>query len=197
MPALYTADFGDGHPAIQFNSTPDVNRMWCRTPFVTSGVFSMAVRLRVPNQNGKTILSVYPPFPGGTDLAFVSLYSSYTAGVNATLRFDVNDDAGTNGEAAELLTHSAWHTAIMRCDGSTLSIRIDGVNGTPVTPSGPSLTTLSTLDQSGLACEIFTDGSYNGSNSNGAIRHILVADGTTWSDGQCSTIETEFTSLWT
>lgn len=197
LPGEYTSDLGDGFPAIQFNSTPAVRRMFGPSPIITSGIFSIAMRIYVPASNGITILTCTQCFPGFDNTATILEISTGTqSGGNIPIRFNLTDDAATNVEADMDVTKDAWHTLIFRTDATRMLVRSDGVNG--VTSDTTAFTTFNEFDTSGLACLIdATDGSQNGFGTNMNVRHILVADGATWTDGECVTVETEFTNLWT
>lgn len=196
LPASYIADYGDGFPAIYFNSTPEVKRLMSFSPIITSGIFSIALRIYVPASDGSTLLTCTPTFPGFDSVpTTLEIATGTQSGGNIPIRFNLTDDDATNVEADMDVTKDAWHTLIFRTDATRMLIRSDGVNG--VTADTTAFATFETFDTSGLACLVAPDGSQNGFATNMSIRHILIADGTTWTDEQCVTIETEFTNLWT
>ena len=198
IPPLYTSDFGDGFPAIQCNSTPAARVLIGFNPLISGAIFSIALRIYIPNNNC-TFLSATQTFPGFNNAATIlNIYCNPVVGADNTINFDLTDDASNNVIVQQLATKSAWHTIIFRNDGSQMSIRVDGVNGgSPQSSTG--FTTFDEFDTTGFAMVVdATDGSYTGSSpSNFNTRHILVADGTAWSDPQCATIETELLALWT
>lgn len=198
----YVPEYDNGLPAIEFQ-TGNARSMWSRTPLVRSpnGEFSMALRIHSPPNGGRTIFSVWAEFPEAPDAnCQIELTWTYTSGPTGTYRLNWTDDDGDNVEATVDATHTAWHTLIIRAEGTagvgiTVTLRVDGSNGTPVAGTNVGF---SRLDQSGLACDISPiDGVVAGFFTFGAIRHILTADSRVWSDLECATIETKFTDRWT
>lgn len=195
----FEADYGDGFPAITFADVlgPTPVGLASQLPLITSAVFSIALRVRVPAAD-VTVLSVSSAYPSGDpDVTRLTVHADYTSGATTLFKATLtDDDASTPIVASATATHSAWHTVIVRCDDSTLSVRIDGTNGTGVDIA--PLTTFDLFDVTTLGLSVAADdGAPTGDNfTDGAIRHIVTADGRKWTDDECAAVETAINARW-
>jgi hypothetical protein len=195
LPLQLARDFGDGFPAI--SPFVGAGRMWARTPLVNDlATFTIAMRIRMASGNGQTILSLCNVVPrAGDDVPKLGITWQYTSGPSGQITATLVDGALNEANAIKgSVTHSAWHNMIIRFDGSDLTVRVDGTNGTPEPfPTPDDLH----VEHTCLGCDIFPDGTANGQIFNGtAIRHILAAP-RAWSDAECLTAEAALTAAWT
>ncbi len=193
-PPVFDADFGDGMPALQFPGA-----MASLISAITSDVFSIAFRVRFPDSD-VVLLSCGQCPPGSNpdpDGTSIIVGADYTAGGSTSITASLSDDAvSTPVVASQTATHSAWHTVIVRSTGSTIRVRVDGVNGATANTSG--LGPLTLLDTTAIGCVVDgSDGSLTGTFDDGALRHVAIADGVAWSDADCLLIEAGMTDLWT
>lgn len=191
---LFNADFGDGFPSVQFDG---VSGLCCGLPIITSDVFSVALRVRLPASD-IVVASCTQAYPGGNpDASNLIVGADYTAGGSTSITASLTDDAATTPVvASQSATHSAWHTVIVRSTGTTIRVRVDGTNGSTAntTPLGP----IALSDVSSLGCvRDASDGASTGNFTGGYLRHLLVADGYAWSDAECLTVEAGLTAIWT
>jgi hypothetical protein len=196
LPLRIERDFGDGFAAL---SRPGfgVGGLWSRTPLVFDlSAFTIAIRICMASGNGQTILSLTGQIPRVDldDVPKLTISWSYTSGGSGDITARLVDAAVAEATASKTITHSAWHTVIVRYDGSNLSVRSDGVNG--AAESFPTPDDLH-VEHTSLACDLFPDGTANGQIFSGtAIRHILAAP-RAWSDAECLTAEAALTDIWT
>lgn len=192
-PLAYSADYDSGLPAL---SPP--GGLWCRSPLVTNlAAFTIAMRIRMASGNGQSLLTLCNSFPSGVDdVPLLSLTWSYSAGPSGSFDLSLVDAAIASADASKSATHGSWHNLVLRHTGSSLIVRVDGVNGTPV--STAALVDDLTVDASSLGCAInSTDGTSPGFMAGGtAIRHILAAP-RAWSDAECLVAEAALTAAWT
>lgn len=192
-PPVYDADFGDGFPALEFPGA-----LASLYAAINSDVFSIAFRVRLPASSVLLLAcgqspTNSDPHPDGTAII---IGATYTAGVNTSITASLSDDGvSTPVVASQNATHSAWHTVIVRSTGSTIRVRVDGTNGSTADTSGLGPVTL--LDTTSIGCAIDgSDGSVTGT-MNGHLRHVLIADGSAWTDAECLIVEAGLTAIWT
>lgn len=195
-PPVYVADFGDHLPALQFEASTALAAL---VAAINGERFSVAFRARFPDST-VTLLALGQCPPGGDsppDGTPIIIGATYTAGANTSITASLSDDAVTTPVvASQNATHSAWHTVIVRSTGSTIRVRVDGTNGSTADTSG--LGSITVLDTTSIGCIVDGfDGTTTSTFDDGALRHVLVADGHAWSDAECLTIEAALTAIWT
>lgn len=191
---IFDADFGDGFPVLDFALAAV---LVSQLPLVTSDRFSIALRVQLPATD-VTVLSVVQAYPNGDpDASRFIIAADYIAGANTSITASITDDAATTPVvASQSGRHSEWRTVIVRSNGTTIGLRVDGVNGSTASTVSLGASVMWDTTAIGTARDA-SDGSAVGDFTGGYLRHILVADGLAWTDAECLTVEAAFTEAWT